>query len=52
MKMFARQLQGDVGNNLFHVHAGYQGKAGNGCYGTVATTVGHPMSLGYGRPYS
>ena len=26
----SRQLQGDVGHNLFHVHAGYQGSAGNG----------------------
>lgn len=30
IKTFARQLQGDVGNNLFHVHAGFQGSAGNG----------------------
>jgi phage/plasmid-associated DNA primase len=30
IKTFARQLQGDAGHNLFHVHAGYQGTAGNG----------------------
>lgn len=30
VKTFARQLQGDVGQNLFHIHAGYQGSAGNG----------------------
>ena len=30
LKTFARQLQGDVGQNLFHIHAGYQGTAGNG----------------------
>ena len=30
LKTIARQLQGDVGHNLFHVHAGYQGSAGNG----------------------
>jgi phage/plasmid-associated DNA primase len=29
-KMYARQLYGDNGCNLFHVHAGYQGSAGNG----------------------
>jgi phage/plasmid-associated DNA primase len=30
IKMFARQLYGDNGCNLFHVHAGHQGSAGNG----------------------
>lgn len=30
IKTIARQLQGDVGHNLFHVHAGFQGSAGNG----------------------
>lgn len=30
IKTLARQLQGDVGQNLFHVHAGFQGSAGNG----------------------
>jgi phage/plasmid-associated DNA primase len=30
LKTLARQLQGDVGHNLFHVHAGFQGSAGNG----------------------
>lgn len=30
IKMIARQLQGDVGQNLFHIHAGFQGSAGNG----------------------
>jgi phage/plasmid-associated DNA primase len=30
IKKFARQLQGDVGQNLFHIHAGFQGSAGNG----------------------
>ena len=30
LKTISRQLQGDVGHNLFHVHAGYQGSAGNG----------------------
>jgi phage/plasmid-associated DNA primase len=29
-KMYSRQLYGDNGCNLFHVHAGYQGSAGNG----------------------
>jgi len=28
--MYSRQLYGDNGCNLFHVHAGYQGSAGNG----------------------
>ncbi|KXZ42432.1 hypothetical protein GPECTOR_147g16 [Gonium pectorale] len=30
IKTLARQLQGDVGHNLFHIHAGFQGSAGNG----------------------
>ncbi|MBD1217862.1 MAG: PriCT-2 domain-containing protein [Aphanizomenon flos-aquae Clear-A1] len=30
IKMFARQLYGDHGNELFHIHAGHQGAAGNG----------------------
>jgi phage/plasmid-associated DNA primase len=29
-RTLARQLQGDVGQNLFHVHAGHRGSAGNG----------------------
>lgn len=29
-RMFARQLYGDSGNNLFHVHSGQSGSAGNG----------------------
>lgn len=30
IKTFARQLFGDNGSELFHVHAGFQGSAGNG----------------------
>ena len=30
LKMFARQLYGDSGNELFHIHAGFRGSAGNG----------------------
>jgi phage/plasmid-associated DNA primase len=30
LRMFARQLYGDEGCNLLHVHAGFQGSAGNG----------------------
>ncbi len=30
MKMLARQLRGDTGQQLFHVHAGHKGSAGNG----------------------
>lgn len=30
LNMFARQLYGDNGNELFHVHAGFQGSVGNG----------------------
>ncbi|KAG2487756.1 hypothetical protein HYH03_013601 [Edaphochlamys debaryana] len=30
LKTMARQLYGDSGNELFHIHAGFQGAAGNG----------------------
>jgi phage/plasmid-associated DNA primase len=30
IKTLARQLYGDSGNELFHIHAGYKGSAGNG----------------------
>lgn len=30
LKTIARQLYGDNGNELFHIHAGFQGAAGNG----------------------
>lgn len=46
LKMFSRQLQGDVGNNLFHIHAGHLGSAANGkstCFETLETTLGDYM---------
>jgi phage/plasmid-associated DNA primase len=30
LRMFARQLYGDTGGELFHIHAGFRGSAGNG----------------------
>lgn len=30
IKTLARQLYGDHGNELFHIHAGFQGSASNG----------------------
>jgi len=30
LRMFARQLYGDTGGELFHIHAGFKGSAGNG----------------------
>jgi putative DNA primase/helicase len=30
LQTLARQLYGDTGNELFHIHAGYKGSAGNG----------------------
>lgn len=46
IKTFSRQLQGDVGNNLFHIHAGHLGSAANGkstCFETLETTLGDYM---------
>lgn len=30
LKMFARQMYGDNGSELFHIHSGFKGSAGNG----------------------
>ncbi|NBO72566.1 hypothetical protein EBV26_19140, partial [bacterium] len=46
IKMFSRQLQGDVGNNLFHIHAGHLGSAANGkstCFEALECCLGDYM---------
>lgn len=46
IKTLARQLQGDVGNNLFHIHAGQYGSAANGkstCFETLERCLGDYM---------
>jgi phage/plasmid-associated DNA primase len=60
LSMFARQLKGDVGNNLFHIHAGHLGSAANGkstcfealecCFGDYMRKFGVEMLTSKHRP--